>query len=127
MSISLSPDSKSFVSGACNASTKVSVVLLTFKNMKILEGTLAMHDWSGAPKLNSNTIMAARFAEAFQGVEATSDMAPKPIFSQNADNRQIKARQFDTGTIQFFWFSLEFFATATFVPKNQAMDRVVNE
>ena len=64
MSISLSPDSKSFVSGACNASTKVSVVLLTFKNMKILEGTLAMHDWSGAPKLNSNTIMAARFAEA---------------------------------------------------------------
>ena len=76
---------------------------------------------------NAWLVRAARFTEAFQGVEATSDMAPQLIFSQNTDNRQIKARQFNTGTIQFFWFSLEFFATATFVPKNQAMDRVVNE
>ena len=75
---------------------------------------------------NAWLVRAARFTEAFQGVEATSDMAPQLIFSLNTD-RQIKAWQFDTGTIQFFWFSLEFFATATFVPKNQAMDRVVNE
>ena len=83
--------------------------------MKILQGTLTMHDWSEAPKLISkataqhrdkNTIMAARFAEAFWGVEATSDMAPKPIFSQNTDNRQIKARQFDTGTIHFLLIPL---------------------